>query len=62
MLNNEPYVSTCSMNFIFCLLYSGKKIETLCPCSASRNFYTSVLPMIDIQRQTKYQSLSCMAC
>ena len=43
MLHNEPYVSTCSMIFIFCLLYSGKKIETLRPCSASRNSFSFYL-------------------
>ena len=35
MLHNDPYVSTRSMIFIFRLLYSGKKIKTLRPCSAS---------------------------
>ena len=43
MLHNEPYVSTCSMIFIFRLLYSGKKIKTLRPCSASRKSFPSFL-------------------
>ena len=39
MFHNEPYDSSCFMNFILCLLLSGNKIETLCPCSASRKFF-----------------------
>ena len=45
MLHNKPYVSACFMIFIFHLLYaySGKKIETLRPCSASRKSFSLYL-------------------
>ena len=53
-------VSLCYYNLISCVIKNSKKIETLYPCSASRNFFWFPLHSIYLEFQAQGFGLSIL--